>query len=349
LDGSPHLSRLRGALRGRLLQQLFIRRIILSVSTRRDVLTGFGSLGVAIALANGPRTVAAAELTKLTVATNGSDSASSAFVAKELGYFAQNGLDVEITTTANGGAAINAVASESIDIAASNLSSLILATSRGIPVIAVAPGGVYSGTPTLALLVLKDSPLRTAADLNGKVVVVPGLNTIGQFAVQAYMDKNGGDWRSVKFIELPLPEMSVALVQHRADAITIFEPFVTAALDSGQMRIMADPNSAIGSKWFTAIWIASDAFVQKKPDVARRFAQSISKAAVWANSHRNESAAILVKYTKLSPDVASRMGRDPQGTTLDLQLIQPIVDVMKKYGNVPAQLTAAQLVWSPPR
>jgi NitT/TauT family transport system substrate-binding protein len=318
------------------------------VQSRRDLLVRLSSCGALAALASFPRYAAAAPLTKLSVATTGSDSASSAFVAKELGYFTQNGLDVDITTTANGGAAVNAAVSGAIDIVSSNLSSLLLATSRGIPVIAVAPGGVYSGNPTLALLVEKDSPIHTAADLNGKILIVPGLNTIGQFVVQAYMDKNGGDWRSVKFIELPLPEMPIALDQHRADCMTAFEPFITTALDTGHMRILADPNSSIGVHWFTSIWISSTSFLQKNPDAARRFVLAMRQAAVWANSHRPESAAILVKYTKLSPDVASRMARDEQGTTLDPRFIQPVIDVMKKYGNLTTSLTASQLVWSPP-
>jgi NitT/TauT family transport system substrate-binding protein len=319
------------------------------MSTRRDVLIRLGSVSTAIALANAPRRVAGAELTKLSIASTGSDSASSAFVAKELGLFSQNGLDVDITTTTNGGAAVNAVASGSIDIASSNLSSLILAATRGLPVVAVAPGGVYNGDPTLALLVLKDSSIRAALDLNGKVLVVPGLNTIGQFAVQAYMDKNGGNWRSVKFIELPLPEMPAALDQHRADCMTTFEPFITAALDTGHLRILADPNSSIGKRWFTSIWISSTTFVQKNPETARRFVAAMRQAALWANSHRAESAAILVKYTKLTSDVATRMARDQQGTALDPQLIQPVLDIMKKYGNLATSLSAAQLVWVPPQ
>jgi NitT/TauT family transport system substrate-binding protein len=285
----------------------------------------------------------------LSVATTGSDSASAVFFAKELGYFAQNGLDVNIITTANGGDAVNATVSGSVDIASSNVSSLILAATRGLPVVAVAPGGVYNGSPTLALLVLKDSPLRTAADLNGKVIAVPGLNTIGQYIVQAYMDKNGGNWRSVKFIELPLPSMPAALEQHRTDCVATFEPFVTTALDSGNLRIFADPNSSIGPGWFTSIWISSTAFAQKNPDVLRQFSVAMRAAAVWANAHRQESATILSKYSKISADLAGRMARDQQGTTLDPKLMQPVIDAMKKYGDLSSPLTAAQLVWSPAR
>jgi NitT/TauT family transport system substrate-binding protein len=317
--------------------------------SRYEILAGIGSLGAFATLATASRSAVAADAAKLSVATTGSDSSSTVFFAKELGYFTQNGLDVDITTTTNGADAVNATVSGSVDIASSNISSLVLAATRGIPVIAVAPGGVYNGSPTLALLVLKDSPIRTAADLNGKVVALPGLNTIAQFIIQAYMDKNGGNWRSVKFIELPLPSMPAALEQHRADCVTTFEPFITMGLDAGTLRIFANPNSSIASRWFTSLWISSTAFVQKNPDMIRRFDAAMRQAAVWANSHRSESAAILVKNSKLSPDLANRMARDDQGTILDPQLIQPVIDAMKKYGDLSTPLTAARLIWSPPR
>ena len=321
----------------------------MTLHSRREILAGIGSLGTVAAVATASRSAAAADPAKLSVATTGSDSSSTVFFAKELGYFTQNGLDVEIVNTTNGADAVNATVSGSVDVAGSNISSLVLAATHGIPVVAVAPGGVYNGKPSLALIVLKDSPIRTAADLNGKVIAVPGLNTIGQFIVQAYMDKNGANWRSVKFIELPLPSMPAALDQHRADCITTFEPFVTTALDTGDLRILVDPNRAVGSRWFTSLWISSTAFAQKNPDVIRRFSASIRQAATWANAHPSESAAILAKYTKMSPDLASRIVRDEKGTTLDPQLIQPIIDTMKKYGDLTTSVTAAQLVWPPPR
>ena len=68
----------------------------------------------------------------------------------------------------------------------------------------IGPGGLYtSKTPSTYLIVPKGSPYRTASDLNGKTVAVNTLRGLPQYGTQAWIDKNGGDSKRVKFVELP--------------------------------------------------------------------------------------------------------------------------------------------------
>ena len=70
---------------------------------------------------------------------------------------------------------------------------------------------------------------RTPADLNGKTLAVAGLGSFAQYSAQYWIDKNGGDSKTVKFVEVSPPEMPAALEAHRVDAAAPFEPGITLA------------------------------------------------------------------------------------------------------------------------
>ena len=86
--------------------------------------------------------------------------------------------------------------------------SLAVAHARGVPVTIIAPAGLYAtNAPTSVCGVAKNSPIKTAKDLNGKTVATNGLKNIGEFGPRAWIDKNGGDSSTVKFIEMPQNEV----------------------------------------------------------------------------------------------------------------------------------------------
>src|SRR6185312_2408628 len=165
------------------------------------------------------------------------DNSAEVYYAQDLGYFKDAGLDVRVTSMTNSGAIIAARAGGAGDIGNSVIGSAAQAREKGIPVRFIAPAGLYvDATPTSALFVAKDSPIKTAADLEGKTVAVSGLNDLTYYATRAWIDKHGGDSSKVKYVELPFPAMNAAVEQHRVDAVYNIEPFMTAA--AGELRIL---------------------------------------------------------------------------------------------------------------
>ncbi|MGA2396314.1 MAG: ABC transporter substrate-binding protein [Candidatus Lustribacter sp.] len=288
----------------------------------------------------------AADLTKIRIATAASETSGAAMYAQDLGFFTQAGLAADLAFFQSGAVIVNTVVSGSADFGSSAVSSLALARGSGLPVTIVAAGGLSTGKPISAIIVLKDGP-RTAADLTGKTMAVPGLKTFSQYTAQLWIDKNGGDSRSVKFVEMPPAEMSAALESHRVDSATTFEPGITLAMATGNFRVLGNCAAVVAPRWLTSVWFSTDAYVQQNPDATRRFVGAIRQGALWSNSHLAQSSAILAKYTKLDPDLAARMTRDQQGTVLDPALLQPNLDVLARYNALPNPVTVSQLVWNP--
>ena len=203
--------------------------------------------------------------------------------AQAAGLVEQSGLSLQVQNLYAGAAVQAAVAGGSADIGLTNVSSLATARERGLPLVMVAPAAYYtSKEPTSILMVATDSPFKTGRDLNGKTVAVNGLKSISQLGPQIWIDKNGGDSSTVKFIDMPFAEMPQALATHRIDAALVAEPQATTA--KKEARAFAPVYDAIGQRFLITAWFASAAWVTANADLARKFAALIYRTAAWSNT-----------------------------------------------------------------
>ncbi len=69
----------------------------------------------------------------------------------------------------------------------------------------------------------------------------------------------------------------------------------------------------------------------------------MTEAQLWANHNYPESAKILVADTKIDPDLVATMTRATFAPKLDDSLIQPLIDLMAKYGRIAAPFPASNL------
>src|ERR1700761_6087943 len=161
--------------------------------------------------------------TPIMVAPLFSPDMAAFFRGVDQGAFKNAGLDVQVTTVANGGSSTGATISGTVNIAYANFFTLCTAFSKGIPIRLVAPGTMYrSTTPTARLLVAGDSPIKTPQDLVGKVVGLNQVHDLLALAMNAWLDKNGVDRSKVQFVEVPPRSMMPGLMAKRIDAAFIF-------------------------------------------------------------------------------------------------------------------------------
>jgi NitT/TauT family transport system substrate-binding protein len=287
-------------------------------------------------------------LAPINVATIPIDSGSQAFYAKDGGFFTKAGLDAKVETITAGPAIIAGVVGGSIDVGFSNLVSLETANKRGVPIVLIAAAGLYlDSAPTTLLMVDKSSTIKTGKDLDDKIIATNGLKNIGQYAPAAWVDQNGGDSSTVKFVEMPFPEMAGALAQHRIDAAIIAEPTLSDAKTT--TRVLGKPYSAIGNEYLIGAWFASAAWAKAHPDLVARFAAAMHDSAVWANANQAKSAEILAKYATIDPKVAATMTRARFAETLTPALVQPTIDISAKYKALDAPFPAQEMIYQAAR
>jgi NitT/TauT family transport system substrate-binding protein len=303
-----------------------------------------GLIGAGLATAASPLGASAATAVRLT--TLPVDGTALAFYANDLNYFQDAGLDVTIQTVANGAVITASVISNSIDIGWSNIISLAAAYKRGLPVSIIGAGGMsVTGSLATQLMVRKDSPIHTAADLSGKVIGTTGLADVGQLAPELWVDKNGGKASTVKFIEVPFPQLPAALEAGRVDAAWLAEPFIHAAEPFA--RTLATCFDAVAPRWMLGAWFATPAYISANRGVVDVFRTVITKTATWANANHDQSAVILAKYSHLDPAVVKEMHRITYATRPEAALIQPAIDLAARYGAIAASFPAQELMYSP--
>ena len=302
----------------------------------------------AIALAAGNRRPArAAGNVSLQVGVPLADATSQFFYAQDRGMFKSAGIDVTISVLQNSGAMDSAVSSGAIDIAASSVAVVANAAQRGFPLRFIGTGCVYtSGSPpTSEIVVAKDSAVQSAADLNGKVVAVNGLKDITQIAVQAWLDKNGADLSSIKFVEIPFGTMALALGDGRVAAANLPNSYIARAKD--KVRILGNAQGAVSDHYLIIGWIATESWLQRNSDLAKRVVGILAQSAAWANGHPKESAQILSPYLKITPEEIQSVPRAvfDDRPRMSPSLVQPVVEAAVKYGAVARSMPAANLIW----
>lgn len=273
------------------------------------------------------------------------EAAAEAFYAVDMGFFKKQGLDVDLQIMQNGAAIAAAVAGGSLDVGFADTISIANAHARGLPFIYLAPALLNSYTaPSLAILVNATGPIHEAKDLNGKTIAVNGINNITMVPVEAWIDKSGGDSKTVKWIELPIPAQNDAVSTGKVDGATLGEPFVTFGGDKGLRAIYMDKN-AIAPRYMLAGFMTTKDWAQKNPAVAAKFIAAIKETAQWANTNRSASAAILSKYTKIPLPVVERMKRGEFADVLLASDVQPVIDAAARYGVLPKAFPAPEFFY----
>jgi NitT/TauT family transport system substrate-binding protein len=303
---------------------------------------------VAVLALSGPVHAQEAPAQTLRVGTTQIDLYAEAFYAEELGFFKKENLDVTVMTLSNAGHVAPAVLGGSIDIGVGDPVQVATAFTRGIPLTIVAGAGMYStDSATTALCVAKDSPLRTVKDLAGKTIAVPTLGDTAQAGVATWLQQNGVDPSSVRFVEIPNPEMGAALAAGRIDAAMIPEPFRTIAQESNA-RLFAKPFDAIGQQFLIGVWYGKKDWVAQHADTVKRFVRAIYETARWANAHHAESAAILARHSKTSLATLQTITRAPYAEKLSAEWIQLPLDAAYHYHLLKEPVQASQLLAASP-
>jgi len=265
------------------------------------------------------------------------------FLAQSEGYFARAGVDVDVHAMNSGEAIAAAIVGGDVAIGSMNTVSLASAHLNGIPIEIIAAGALYdSSVPGSQIMVAQGSPYHTAADLKGKTIAVNVLKGTAQLSAHAWIDKNGGDSKSMQWTEMPFVTMAAALVAGRIDVASIAEPSATAA--RATCRSLGVPNDAIAHRFLVSQYVSSQAWIDAHRDAARRVHAALRQTAIWYDSHRAESVAPVAALTKVDPAIVAKSIRSLFGEEATPALIQPVLDVAAHYGLIKNSFPATELI-----
>ena len=263
----------------------------------------------------------------------------------EAGYFSRAGLDVQTQSFSSGGTIASALAGGAVDIGMVDVLSMINAHVRGVPFTGLAPTLVNSSeAPTFGIIVRGDSDIRAAKDFNGKSIGVNSLNNIAHISAMAWIDNNGGNSKSVKFVEMPLPAKAPAVKAGTIDGSLDTEPFLTYGTDQG-LRAFLMENRPIASPYLLDFFASTRDWAQHNAVAVAKFIAAVHDVSVWANANHPLTAPMLAKATKIPVEVVSRMRRGTFASANDPKLVQPVIDAAARYGLIDKSFPATELMY----
>ena len=237
-----------------------------------------------------------------------------------------------------------------IDIGKASLVSLMNAHVHGVPIVLVAAGAMYNAKSPYAELVMPaDATFKTGKDLTGKTIAVPAIGDFNTLVTSMWVDQNGGDSKTLKFVEIPNTAQAPAVAEHRVDAAVLQQPDLALALETGKVKVLGLAYSAIGANFMFAGWFSMNDWAAKNPALVKTFARVAAEAAVYTNAHHAETASLLADASKMPLPTIEKMSRVDTATTLEPTIIQPIIDASAKYKLIPHGFPAKELVFSESR
>jgi len=268
------------------------------------------------------------------------------FMAMEKGFFKSEGLELETVPMAGGAVIVQGVTSGDLQFGWTNMISLYQAHVEGFDFKLVAGGAtnVKSAKESHTIQVLKTSAVKGAKDLEGKTVAVNTLNNIVHLMAMAWIDKNGGSSGKVKFVELPFPQMEAALSGGKVDAISVHEPFATAALAKGMSRVLAQPWGEVLPKFLIASWFASEKWIAKNKESAQAFVRAINLGIDAVRADPDGSRAAMIKWAGVSPELAGKIGIPVFEKTITEKDVQATIDLTQKYKLISRTIRARDVI-----
>jgi NitT/TauT family transport system substrate-binding protein len=219
------------------------------------------------------------------------------YVAKDMGFFDEVGLDVEIKSFEGGVGALRGGISGGLDIVATSSDPLFAAIQQGAPVKAI---GTYA--PKLSVVMMGRPDVKTPADLKGKKLGIQEVGGFNDVMSRLVLQRSNISPNDVQFVNVATANRVTSMVQGQTDATVLH-------IDQYYAALAADPNFNVLAKmwevvpdwWYSAFVVTDDVRTQKREAVVR-FMTAVIKAQRFMYTNPVETKKIAVDETKRKPE-----------------------------------------------
>ncbi|EJJ29578.1 aliphatic sulfonate ABC transporter substrate-binding protein [Rhizobium sp. CF142] len=212
--------------------------------------------------------------------------------------------------------------------------------------------GVYRGSPAgSAILVRKDSPIKSLEDLKGKKVAFKRGSSAHNVTVKA-LRKAGLKPEDVQQVDLAPPDAAAAFKNGSIDAWSIWDPYLAIAEADPDTRILTTAEGIVDSYSF---FLANKDFTDENGTVIVNVLDELAKVGRSAQDNLEATVKELSEITGVPAEVTrvtlQRPGADLGSVTTVSDAAasyqQALADEFYNLGIVPKKLTTGDIVWRP--
>lgn len=249
---------------------------------------------------------------------------------------------------------ITALAAGEVDIAELGFSTVGLAIENaGLSDLRVIADEIEDGAPgyfTGEYGVLRDSPIRTIADLKGKVVATNAIGAGADIILRAVLVRHDlKPNRDFTDVEVSFGNMAAELSEHKIDLGTFIPPFIYQPAVEKMVRPLIRQKDAFGPVEM-AFLTARTSFLRQHRQAVVDFLQDYIRSVRWYTdpAHHDKAVAYVAKFTRLPPAVLDSWlftKRDyyrNANARPDLQALQKNISAQAKLGFLKSDLDVAK-------
>jgi NitT/TauT family transport system substrate-binding protein len=145
------------------------------------------------------------------------------------------------------------------------------------------------------VIVRKDLPAKSLRDLKGRTFALPSKYSNQSLVLRKLMKDQGVDPASIRFVEMPPPDMPGALASKAIDAYFIGEPHAARAELDGSGRVLYHAKD-IWPRFISCVLVVTEKLIAERPAVVKDLVRGIAESGEWAEKNRVEAAALVAPY-----------------------------------------------------
>ncbi|MBB1518756.1 sulfonate ABC transporter substrate-binding protein [Aquipseudomonas guryensis] len=260
---------------------------------------------------------------------------------------ADKGIEVQWTEFPGGPQLLEGLNVGSIDFGTTGEAPPIFAQAAGADLLYVAH---EPPAPTSeAILVPKDSPLQSVAELKGKKVALNKGSNVHYLLVRALEDA-GLQYSDIQPVYLPPADARAAFERGSVDAWVIWDPFLAAAEHQLQARSLRDGQGLVANHQF---YLAAKPYALQNPEVVSVLVEEIRGIGEWTRANSAEATDQVAPLLGLSPAITrTAVERQAYGAQFIspevVEAQQQIADTFSDLKLIPKRLTIKDVIWTRP-
>lgn len=277
---------------------------------------------------------------------------SSAVAAFQLGidkgYFKDQGIDLELVLGQSSAAQLPAVNTGSLDFVLASPTTPLLASAKGLDLRIVsgyAENRPEVVTDSVAVLVGKGSPIKSAKDLEGKKVAINAVGSIGEIGIKEAVALDGGDPDKVTFIQLGFDQVGAQLASGQIDAGMAGPPFMQQIQGAGG-TVISDFIQEADLGGAELVIVAGGKLVDKNEKLVADFVEALTETLDYAAEHVDEVRGELPKVIGTDPEIAKKTELIGYDAELDVAALEQFATLMTKYGVIETEPDLDKVVWT---
>ncbi len=209
------------------------------------------------------------------------------------GYFAKQGIEVDIKMPAETNDPLRLVASGEVDLALSYQPQVIMARGEGIPVQSVA---AVVRHPLNYLMIPEESPIQSPKDLMEKKVGYPAI-PLNDALVKTMVEHDGGDFSRVEMIDVGW-DLIPAISTNKVDALSggfINHEFVLLEKEGQKMRAV-NPTEYGVPDYYELVLVSGEAYIRDNLPLIKKFWEAAVKGQGFVRNHPEQGLKYLLEH-----------------------------------------------------